>query len=541
MKKRFLLVLGLLGMIAGPSLADEAPTPVVDPAYTTKALDTLGDSFFVRLVNYYKLEWGHDAALVDPAAPPSRRADWPPAPESTPPMPFTEYPYGGSTNLGANRSASVDSPLMVAMAETSPGKWMADHQLQLYGWIDAGGNASTSRLHDGGNFPAADMYSPNTVSLDQAVVYFERTPDTVQKDHIDWGFRFATTYGENYRYTTTYGVASWQLLNHNDVNGYDFPMVYCEIFVPQIAEGLMIRVGRYITLPDIEAQLAPNDYLYSHSMTYAYDNYSTTGIQATLAVTKNLFLQVGVSGGTDTALWNAGARLPNRDPNPLYSGSTFLKDPGAIPSFTLCARYETDSAKDSIYLCGDVLNKGEWGYNNLQWIGGTYYHKFNDRWHIAFESWNIHQIKVANLDNPLVHNAAGTGWYDMGGTPFSRQYIPFNAPNGAHCKNMIQQWCTTDEQTFLAFLNYQFSPLDNLSLRSEYFNDPQGQRTGVATSYADWALSWQHWFSPQIEVRPEVAYYRSFNAPAFNGNANFGIAPDKNWQVVAAGDIIIHF
>jgi hypothetical protein len=22
-----------------------------------------------------------------------------------------------------------------------------------------------------------------------------------------------------------------------------------------------------------------------------------------------------------------------------------------------------------------------WGYNNLQWLGGTYYHKFNDQWH----------------------------------------------------------------------------------------------------------------------------------------------------------------
>ena len=79
------------------------------------------------------------------------------------------------------------------------------------------------------------------------------------------------------------------------------------------------------------------------------------------------------------------------------------------------------------------------------------------------------------------------------------------------------------------------------ALRAEFFGDPQGQRTGVATSYADWALSWQHWFSPQIEIRPEVAYYRSFQADAFNGNANFGIAPNRNWQVVVAGDVIWHF
>jgi len=45
------------------------------------------------------------------------------------------------------------------------------------------------------------MYVPNIVSLDQAVIYVERIPDTVQMDHIDWGFRISGLYGENYRYT----------------------------------------------------------------------------------------------------------------------------------------------------------------------------------------------------------------------------------------------------------------------------------------------------------------------------------------------------
>ena len=64
---------------------------------------------------------------VDPSAPASRRADWTPPPESSPPMPFTECPYGGTTNLGVNRTASVDSPLMVAHRQyTSLGKFMSD-------------------------------------------------------------------------------------------------------------------------------------------------------------------------------------------------------------------------------------------------------------------------------------------------------------------------------------------------------------------------------------------------------------------------------
>jgi hypothetical protein len=101
--------------------------------------------------------------------------------------------------------------------------------------------------------------------------------------------------------------------------------------------------------------------------------------------------------------------------------------------------------------------------------------------------------------------------------------------------------CTADEQTFLIYINYSPNKLNNFPLRTEYFDDPQGQRTGVATRYADVALGWQHWFSPQIEIRPEVAYYRSLDRSAFNGNVNAGIAPDRSWAVIAATDLIIHF
>jgi hypothetical protein len=90
-------------------------------------------------------------------------------------------------------------------------------------------------------------------------------------------------------------------------------------------------------------------------------------------------------------------------------------------------------------------------------------------------------------------------------------------------------------------VNYSPNKLNNFSLRTEYFNDPQGQRTGVPTAYVDIAGSWQHWLSPQIEFRPEIGYYKSLDNPAFNGNAAAGIAPNRNWAVIAASDMIIHF
>lgn len=37
-----------------------------------------------------------------------------------------------------------------------------------------------------------------------------------------------------------------------------------ELYILNVAQGLVLRLGRYISVPDIEAQLAPNSYMYSH-------------------------------------------------------------------------------------------------------------------------------------------------------------------------------------------------------------------------------------------------------------------------------------
>ena len=74
-------------------------------------------------------------------------------------------------------------------------------------------------------------------------------------------------------------------------------------------QGFNVQIGRFISIPDIEAQLAPNNYTYAHSLTYIYDNFTNTGILGTLAVTKNWIVQLGVVASTDTMPWNIGARI----------------------------------------------------------------------------------------------------------------------------------------------------------------------------------------------------------------------------------------
>jgi hypothetical protein len=360
----------------------------------------LGTGFLERLVNYYRLEWGHSKPPEDPDAPEPRRKTWPPAPATLPPYAFTEWPYGGNP-IGATRPNSVDSPLMVALANTGFGQMLKAGNIQVYGWVETGGNISTNKVKEGGNWPAGYYYNPNSDDLDQAVVYVERLPDTVQKDHIDWGFRIAALYGQDYRNTTMFGFLSQQLHGHNLLNGYDLPVFYGEVYLPQFAEGLLVRVGRFTAIPDIESQLAPSNYLYSHSLSYIFDNYISTGALASLAVNRNWILQFGLTLGTNTAPWNEGATVPDPSPNPVFPGSTMPRDPGAQLSYTAGARWQSDSGRDAMYVFTSGINSGTWGYDNLQWNGLTWFHKFAPNWHFAWEAYFLEQKNVLNAADPL--------------------------------------------------------------------------------------------------------------------------------------------
>jgi hypothetical protein len=65
---------------------------------------------------------------------------------------------------------------------------------------------------DHSNAPEAnDVYS-NRLEMNQIVLYAERLPDSVQRDHVDWGYHLTALYGTDYRFTIrrrATGTASW--------------------------------------------------------------------------------------------------------------------------------------------------------------------------------------------------------------------------------------------------------------------------------------------------------------------------------------------
>jgi Putative beta-barrel porin-2, OmpL-like. bbp2 len=132
-------------------------------------------------------------------------------------------------------------------------------------------NLSTSRNTTPGenaNFPLIYDLRPNRFEQNQFVLYLERLPDAAQTNHIDWGFRISGVYGLDYRFMISRGLFSDQLIKHNNYYGFDMPMVYFDLYLPQIFQGMNVRIGRIISEPDIEAQLAPNNLMASHSLLY---------------------------------------------------------------------------------------------------------------------------------------------------------------------------------------------------------------------------------------------------------------------------------
>ncbi|HLH20823.1 MAG TPA: TonB-dependent receptor [Bryobacteraceae bacterium] len=447
--------------------------------------------FVRRFFQAYADDWKASASASGPA-PPFRGF---PAPVTSPPFPFTVWPYGGSPVIGQPWTQA--GPLMTAIWGGGNGEEWKRSGVQIYGWLNGGFDVSSSRGPGYSTYPEAYPERGNTVQMDQEVLYIERQPDTVQTDHVDWGFRIAALYGLDYRFTTAKGYFSQQLLEKNRENGFDLPMAYFDLYIPQVAEGMNIRVGRYISLPDIEAQLAPNNYTYSHSLTYTFDCYTQTGINVTTKLSNHWLFQIGLSPGCDVAPWIR---------------------PDAKATLNSCIGYTWRNGLDNIYTCANSVNSGHYAYNNMQAYYSTWYHKFSEdsHWHTATETWYQYERDTPNVNNPA-----------------AQSLIETNA-NGAVCNRPDELTCYAPSYAIVNYLEREFSRHDYLSIRNEFFDDFKGQRTGFKTSYTTHTIGWGHWIGSTVLFRPELRYDRAYNAAPYNNGT-------RRDQLTFASDVIVFF
>ena len=469
------LVVAIAFVVRLPAHGQQTP-PAANPVPDAPSANTPDQgNFFARWAEFYRQDW-RPAQASSSAPAPARRGL--PSPLDSPPFPNQDWSYGGSPTIGEPDTNSY--PLMTAINNAS-------RRTKLYGWIDPTLNFSTSSHL---NLPEAnDLYS-NRFELNQVVLYLERLPDSVQRNHVDWGYHLTALYGTDYRFTFAKGYFSSQSLDHHRQYGFDPTLEYLDLYFPKWFQGTNLRLGRFISVPGIEAQLAPNNYIFSHSLLYAIDPFTDTGLMATFKLNDQWIVQAGLTGSHDVALWTPDAR----------------------PSGTACLSYTTHSVNDNLYACANGINSGKYAYNNLQQYDSTWYHKFSKSVHMATEAWYMYERDVPAIGGSIQ---------------------PELGANAAYCQPGEQR-CTAPEYAIVNFLQKELSVHDFLSFRTDFLDDKKGQRTGYATRYFENTISFNHWFGTTVQLRPELRFERAWDKPAFHNGRH------QN-QFTGASDLIFHF
>ena len=387
---------------------------------------------------------------------------------------MTEYPGGPLIGIP---DTDPTWPLEKVIWDALP--VLKKNRIKIYGWVDPSYNASTSK-HS--NVPLSYNIVPNRLELDQLVLRIERVPDTVQTEHMDWGFRVTPIYGIDYRYIAATGwqPAANSLLKHNDLYGLDYPELYAMLYTPKIAQGAITKIGRYISPPDIEAQLSPDNFLFTHSLMFTYDAYTHTGIQETIKLNDQWMIQGGLHAGTDIAPWARAAH----------------------PTMEAFARWVSKSNKDSLYGGIDAFNGGSYKFqkDNLQQFNLTWSHKISERINIMTEGYYLYTrnaLKGGTVSNGPVKGFGGGGGP---GEPLPGYSDAFGLVNYTNIKLNNHNYIT-------------IRPID-------YLFDPRGWRTGFATTYSSWTIGLCHRFSDLLCIRPEVRYERALtgsSTPYDNG------------------------
>lgn len=440
----------------------------------------LNAGFLKRLSRAYSKDW--QGSPGSGPGPPRRTL---PSPLDSPPFPSSDWSYGGSPEIGAP-DTNVP-PFMEALYGGSNGQAWEQSRVKVYGWVEGSLNLSTS--HDS-NYPSAYDIFANRFEFDQAVLYVERIPDSVQTDHVDWGFHLSGLFGTSYRFTSNLGYLSGQLLDHHREYGFDPVLEYVDLYIPQVADGLNIRVGRFISIPGIEAQLAPNNYVYTHSLLYAVDPFTDTGILGSFKLNDRWLVQAGLTASHDVAPWSRDAK----------------------PSATACISYTFNQGNDNLYPCVNGLNDGKYAYNNLQMFDATWYHKFSSSWHMATEAWYMYQRGVPSVSGPVP---------------------PEKGTNGAFC-SAGEIRCLAPEWAMVNYVESEISAMDYVSIRSDFLDDMKGQRTGFKTRYAEATLMWGHWVGSTVLLRPEIRLDRALDRPVYDNGT-------RRTQFQLAMDVIFKF
>ncbi|HEY6565301.1 MAG TPA: outer membrane beta-barrel protein [Pirellulaceae bacterium] len=343
--------------------------------------------------------------------------------------------------------------------------WQLDsRRIEILGWTEGSYTASSASDQ---NLPLGLNYLANEFALQQNWLRIDRPVDP-EGQAMHCGFRSDWILpGTDYRFTLPRGLWNGQL-SANDgqpaLYGVDAVQFYGEVFVPRVAEGMTVKVGRFFLPYGVETTEAITTPLASRSYGFIYNPFTQFGLLTTTKLNEAWSVVWGLSAGNDV-----------------------LIDPANEPTLDLGFKWTDPLGHQSVNVFAIV---GE------------------SRFNVA-ESFN-HPSMV-----DIVYTRSLTARLN-----YSGDFI-------AGYQRDVPDQGTVTWQGLAQYLTYRCSPHLSANTRIELFHDEDGNRTGSEGLYTALTAGLTAQPVPNLIVRPELRCdYNDQSRPFEGEHALFTAAAD---------------
>jgi hypothetical protein len=358
-------------------------------------------------------------------------------------------PSGDAETPPAEPAKEPDKRFLQRALQPSPlGAWLDANRIQVSGWTNASFTASNVT---GNQLPYGFNYLGNEFLLQQNWLRIDRPVDR-ESGQADLGFRLDTILpGSDYRFTVARGLWDGQTGRY----GIDPVQFYAEAYLPEVGQGLSVKVGRFFAPYGVESIAAPDSPLGSRTYTFLYDPYTLTGALATLKLSEEWSLKGGIVAGNDVFL-----------------------DPASTPTFVAGFTWTPNKGETTVDFT-TLLGRGRFdtreNFHNPQIFDVVVSQKLAEK-----TTWKLEALYGFTNEVPTIGYAH---WYGI-------------------TNYLIHEW------------NDQLST----TARLEFFDDLQGQRTGTRGLYTAGTLGLAYKPTPWLWLRPEVRLDHNDQRP-FAGKA----------------------
>ena len=190
--------------------------------------------------------------------------------------------------------------------------------IELFGYFDHGYTWNPDSPTDRTNGPVLNNYRSNAYQMNGLYLVAQRKIDP-NRDAIQLGGRLDQLYGTDAAFNLTSGLDE-NIVTDAASSFYKlaYPQAYANLFLP-IGRGVSFKVGTFYTSVGNEAAYAPENFFYSHFLSYNIQPSTLTGFLGHAQLTDTIDISFGPNLG-----WNT---IENSNNSVSYAGSVTWKSP----------------------------------------------------------------------------------------------------------------------------------------------------------------------------------------------------------------------